>query len=267
MSFESFATAHGLIISNLELNKWTRVPTVDHPHKRNGAYIFDGERGAVQNWATHEKPVTWFSGEKNWLSDEEYRRKRAKADKDKAQSQERAAAKAGWILKQSSMSHHPYLDAKGFQNEKGNVWNGLLVIPTRLNGKLTGCQLISPAGDKKFLKGQLTKGVHCGFDNKGVDVLVEGYATGLSVRRALKASRTRYKIWVCFSAGNLVEVAKGLKNALVIADNDLKEAGLLAAKKTGFPYWMSSVVGEDANDAEKRMGTEKLGMELARLLP
>ena len=59
MNFERFAEMHGLIIQSLTFDKWTRVPTISHPHKKNGAYIYDGKTGAVQNWAVHEKPVSW----------------------------------------------------------------------------------------------------------------------------------------------------------------------------------------------------------------
>ena len=61
MNFERFAELHGLIISSLIMDRWVRVPTTDHPHSRNGAYIFHGDTGCVQNWAIHEKPVSWKS--------------------------------------------------------------------------------------------------------------------------------------------------------------------------------------------------------------
>lgn len=262
MSFENFAQAHGLIIKSLELNRWIRVPTTDHPHKRNGSYIYDGQRGAVQNWAMHDKPVTWFSETKVWIGEAEYKKKRQEAENKKRELQKKAAAKAAWILKSSVKTTHPYLAAKGFDNQVGWVWNDMLVIPMRVGGNLVGCQLIAADGRKTFLKGQRTHGASCVFDNKGVDIFVEGYATGLSVRRALKPLRMRYKIWVCFSAGNLVEVAKGFKTGLVIADNDESKTGVNAAIKTGFPWWQSDRVGEDANDYELRVGTQAFSEHL-----
>ena len=54
MTFQSFAEQHGLIIDHLVYDKWTRVPTLDHPKKKNGSYIYDGKSGAVLNWAVHE---------------------------------------------------------------------------------------------------------------------------------------------------------------------------------------------------------------------
>jgi putative DNA primase/helicase len=38
-----------------------RVPTDDHPRKLNGAYIFDGQRGAIINFALHDKYITYKS--------------------------------------------------------------------------------------------------------------------------------------------------------------------------------------------------------------
>ena len=59
MNFQSFAEQHGLIINHLVMNRWVRCPTIDHPAKRNGAYIFTGDSGAIQNWAAHEKAIPW----------------------------------------------------------------------------------------------------------------------------------------------------------------------------------------------------------------
>jgi putative DNA primase/helicase len=260
MSFQSFAEQHGLIINDLEQGRWIRVPTIDHPHKKNGCYIFEGTKGAVQNWAVHEKPVTWFSGAKAWVPDAEYKAKREQAKKEKEDKQQTAAKKAAWILNNSVQDTHPYLAKKGFPDAKWNVWNDLLVIPMRLGNTLAGCQIIDKTGNKKFLSGQRTKGVHCGFDNKGVDILAEGFATAMSIRRSLKAAKTRYKLWVCFSAANIIEVSKGLKSGVVVADHDL--AGITAAKKTGLKVWLSDTEGEDFNDYELRVGTENAGENL-----
>ena len=132
---------------------------------------------------------------------------------------------------------------------KAYVWNSLMLVPMRIDGKLVGCQLIDQEGNKKFLRGQITKGASLTIDNKGRDILVEGYATGLSVREVLKEAKKRYKIHVCFSASNMLGIAKGLKNPLVIADND--KIGIQTAQKIG-QHWISDIEGEDFNDAHQR---------------
>ena len=203
MNFESFAEKHGLIIDHLVHDKWTRCRTIDKPNKKNGSYIFDGVTDAVQNWAIHEKPIA-FRGK----HDPSQVIRKPKITIDIVKNQTRATNKAAFILNNAVKKTHPYLEKKGFPEEKGWVWNDLLVIPMRINGDLVGCQLIDPEGNKKFLSGQKTKTASAIFDNKGQVILCEGYATALSIRRALKTIKTRYKIVVCFSASNLVEAKK-----------------------------------------------------------
>lgn len=259
MSFQQFAEMHGLIINSLTLDKWVRVPTKDHPHKKNGAYIYDGNSGAVQNWAIHEKPVS-FKGK----HDPSRVIRKPKVAVDDSGKQTRATNKAAFILGNALKKPHPYLEKKGFPEEKGWVWNELLIIPMRINGDLVGCQLIDQDGNKKFLSGQKTKSASAIFDNKGPVLLCEGYATALSVRRALKAIKQRYKIVVCFSAGNIGEMAKIYPDSFVIADND--PIGIKVAKKIAHPYWISPNKGEDFNDYELRVGAEKAGLALGKLM-
>jgi len=253
VNFEQFAEMHGLMIRSLVLDKWMRVPTSDHPQKRNGAYIFDGRAGAVINFALHDKHVI-FKSEEPYKPDPQAKAKRERAEKERRAKQEHAASRAAGIIKASVLGHHPYLAKKGFPEQDGYVWLGSLVLPMRIQGKIVGCQLIGPDGTKRFLSGQATKGASLVMDNKGPDVLVEGFATGLSVRRALKSMRQRYKIHVCFSAGNMLEVAKGMNNPLVVADNDVSGVGQGVAKKISPRIWLGQL-GEDFNDAETRMGT------------
>ena len=262
MNFHQFAENHGLIINNLVMDRWMRVPTIDHPNKRNGAYIFDGQSGAVQNWAVHEKPISWHSTEP-FKPDPNFALKREKANQEKLKMQRRAAHKASQLMRLSVKEAHPYLVKKGFETATGYVWKDNLLLPMRINQQLVGCQLISPNGTKKFLFGQRTRGASLTIDNKGRDILCEGFATALSVRRALRELKERYTIHVCFSAGNMLEVAKGKANPLVIADND--PVGLRVAKKIG-EYWASTREGEDFNDAEMRMGTAAVSQSLIAFL-
>jgi putative DNA primase/helicase len=264
MNFEAFALAHGLIIKQLVMNKWVRVQTTDKPHHLNGSYKFQGDVAFIQNWAIHEKPITWHPETPYKRDPEKDRAKAVQADKERQRAQKQAANKAAWILKQCAKQNHPYLVKKGFPDELGWVWNGLLVIPMRISGNLIGCQLIDKDGTKKFLSGQITKGATAVFENKGADIVTEGYATALSIRRALKAMRTRYRIHVTFSAGNLVEVARGIPSCVVVADNDT--TGIKVAKESKRPYWASDVSGFDFNDHEIKFGTQESGKSLLDLM-
>lgn len=257
MSFQSFAAQHGLIIDHLVYDKWTRVKTVDHPNKKNGSYIYDGRSGAILNWAVHEKAILWRGEAKN---DPLYRVKIQQAKQDTEKRNQAAASKAGRILKEAVKSTHPYLAKKGFPEEKGLVWDGLLVIPMRINEELVGLQLIDAEGNKKFLSGQKNKGAVAVFDNKGKTILCEGYATAMSIRRALKSVRTRYKIVVCFSASNLALVCEKYPDCIIVADHD--KVGMGVAKNSGRPFFVPPNFKEDFNDYELRVGAEKAGKAL-----
>ena len=259
MSFQEFAEQHGLIIGSLVHDRWTRVSTKDKPNKKNGSYIYDGNSGAVQNWAVHEKPVS-FKGKHDPL----HIIRKPKIVIDISGNQTRATSKAAYILGSALKKPHPYLVKKGFPEEKGWVWNDLLVIPMRIDGDLVGCQLIDAEGNKKFLSGQKTKKASAIFDNKGPVILCEGYATALSIRRALKAIRSRYKIVVCFSAGNLSEMAKTYPDSVLVADND--PVGIRVSKQISRPYWISPNQGEDFNDYELRVGSDISGKALSSLI-
>lgn len=258
MNFQQFAEQHGLMIDSLILDRWVRVPTLDHPKKRNGAYIFDGRGGAIINFAIHDKHVI-FKTDEPWKPDPQAAAKRRQMEEDRRKKQEAAAKKAAWILSQASLMQHPYLQRKGF-DDRGYVWRGSLVLPMRVAGRLVGCQLIDADGTKRFLSGQQTKGASLVLDNKGQNILVEGFATGLSVRRAMKQLRQRYCIHVCFSAGNMVEIARGMDNPLVVADHD--PMGIRTAKKISSRVWLDGEPGEDANDFEARLGVQALSDSL-----
>lgn len=261
MRFEDFARLHGLKINSLIPGKWVAVPTEDHPHKRNGRYKWLGDIGWVQNWATMETPEMW-RGEENDYRAQQVRRAVQDAGRERMRLAEKAASKAGWIMHQAKPDTHEYLRRKGFEDEVGNVWRtedgeALLVIPMRIGSKLVGCQLIDGKGDKKFLYGQQTKGASFVMDAKGIPIMCEGYATALSVRAIMKAMKVRYAIHVCFSAGNLKEVARHITGGIVVADHDPNGVGEKAARDTGKPYWLSDTVGEDFNDFHLRVGLFK----------
>jgi putative DNA primase/helicase len=172
------------------------------------------------------------------------------------------------MLNGSGMSTHPYLEAKGFPDEQGNVlWQDgkpVLLIPMRVANNLVGLQQIDQDGGKKFLYGQRTSNAVFTFDNKGMNVLCEGYATALSVRLAFKQMKQRYTLHVCFSAGNMAKVAAGLEPGLLIADNDASGTGQRVAEESGWKYWLSDRIQEDCNDFHQRVGLFGLTQSLTQ---
>ena len=269
MDLINYCRAHGIIVATLPpLGVWRRYPTVDHPHKRNGAVKWLGEIAFVQNHATDQEVSVWKSEGADKIDRAKFVQIIKSGADEIQQKQKDAAARAAWILHQCSSERHKYFFSKGFPEEQGNVWRKddkpLLVIPMRIDGRVVGCQLIDEDGNKKFLSGQRTSDASFVIDNKGTNVLCEGFATALSIQQAMRSLRRRYKIHVCFSAGNMLKIANVLDGGVVVADNDASGTGERIAKEIGWPYWMSKTVGNDANDDHKAMGLFRFSQSLAK---
>ena len=270
MDFIQFARSHGILINDLPpLGVWKRFPTEDHPRSRNGAVKFMGDVGFVQNHATSTVVSIWKPDSPITTKVKStYFASIRSAEDEQKKKQHQAMQRAVGMLNGSGLSTHPYLEAKGFPDEQGNVlWvegKPVLLIPMRVAGNLVGLQQIDQDGGKKFLYGQRTSNAVFTFDNKGMNVLCEGYATALSVRLAFKQMKQRYTLHVCFSAGNMAKVAAGLQPGLLIADNDASGTGQRVAEESGWKYWLSDRVGEDANDFHQRVGLFQFTQSLTR---
>jgi putative DNA primase/helicase len=270
MDFIQFARSHGILIDNLPpLGVWKRFPTEDHPRSKNGAVKFMGDVGFVQNHATSTVVSIWKPDSPITTKVKStYLASIRNAEDEQKKKQHQAMQRAVGMLNGSGMSTHPYLEAKGFKDEQGNVlWQDgkpVLLIPMRVANNLVGLQQIDQDGGKKFLYGQRTSNAVFTFDNKGMNVLCEGYATALSVRLAFKQMKQRYTLHVCFSAGNMAKVAAGLEAGLLIADNDASGTGQRVAEESGWKYWLSDRVGEDANDFHQRLGLFQFTQSLTR---
>lgn len=174
-----------------------------------------------------------------------------------------AAEKAADLLKQAEHTWHPYLVAKGFAEERGFVFDGLFLVPMRDigTGRINSVQMIDAAGGKKFLSGGKAKGSVFMLGTGSPTFLCEGYATGLSVRAALRSLYSPARVVVCFSAANLKPVSERTGD-FVVADNDESNAGRLWAERTGLPYWMPPETGTDANDYHRKHGLRALAEAL-----
>ena len=277
MRFEDFAAEHGLIVRHVEYGAWRRVPTVDHPAKKNGAYRHLGEFAFVQNHATMSEVATWHADASlgMMLSREVVARRLAKAEEDRDRHRVNAALDAAAAIKSCSVGTHPYLEAKGLPAARVLVTeDGTLIVPMRdcATGAILGMQkiaLIDNEWHKKMAFGMRAKyAVHVIGNSHANELwLVEGFATGLSVAEALRLLRIPASVVVCFSDGNLVAVANRLRgNRFVFADNDASGAGEAAARKTGLPYAMadrpSGIKSMDANDLHQASGI----MAVAKLI-
>lgn len=264
MDFVSFCKERGVMIDSIPpMGRWFRFPTVDHPRSKNGAVKFMGNVGFVQNHAMDAEVSIWKSSMPIDTVAIAKIHKESKLEADKRNTL--ASIRAKEIIKGSLTASHPYLIKKGFDREVGYVYQGNLVIPMRIDGQVVGVQLINEDGQKKFLYGQRTNDAEFVIDNRGKHIHCEGYATGLSIQQALRSLKIKYTIHVCFSANNLLRIAKRY-GGVVVADNDESGTGERVAKETGLKYWMSDVVKEDANDFHLRVGIFKFGQALRSLV-
>jgi putative DNA primase/helicase len=176
------------------------------------------------------------------------------------QQQSKAADKGAQMIREATMSTHPYLARKGFPKLLGLVHDDKLLVPVRdatNYSRVISVQTIDASGAKKFLAGGRTR---CGVYRIGVaqgharrTILCEGYATGLSIHAALQLLPGPHSIIVCFSAGNLELVAEHFPGALVCADNDESMRGEQAARATGLEWRMPPEIG-DFNDMHQKHG-------------
>ena len=265
----SFARAHGVLLSSIPpLGVWRRFPTESKPQHRNGAVKWMGDHAFICDWAAGGEVHVWKADAEVKIDHDKIRRLAQEAERKRVQQQEEAAKKAQWILSQCQYGYHPYLAAKGFPDEQANIWKSddglVLVIPMRVGHRLVGCQLIREDGSKRFLFGQVTSHAECVMDAKGPHILVEGFATGLSVKQALMALKRKFTLHIAFSAGNLVKIASTLPGGFVVADHDASGTGEKAAKDTGWPYFLPPDIG-DFNDFAQQVKTFKASQALNKL--
>lgn len=276
MSFLRHAEAHGLLIRDLIADgRWHRVPTTDKPKKKNGAYLFDGQRGVVKNFATMLEYAAYKDGQNVGPIDKAALRMRIKlAEIDVRVRQEEARRSAEDMLKRAVVATHPYLERKGFPQQTGFTLDGELLIPMRdfaFYKRVNSLQRIKSDGEKKFLPGGKAKGSVFFIGPLTADErwLVEGYATGLSVHAATTYLHRRAQVIVCFSDSNLAHIGRLVQplrpRAYVFADNDESRAGERAAQASGLMWCMSPMVGEDANDYHQRAGLPALARLIREL--
>lgn len=283
MTFLSHIRSYGLICDYAIPNcKFNRTYTNDKPRgKKNGAYIFDGIKGSCIDFASGMEWASWRDGSNTYIDTSKLRAERHASKVAAHKRRIEAVAEATNILRladvitprkatkwKDGVVGHPYLIAKGFPEHTFLSYRRDLIVPMRsLSGDLMSVQKISPEGHKLFLTGGQAKGaVHWMGPAKHRTVwLCEGYATGLSVKRALQDMYSDAPVVVCFSAGNLKHIASLGVGTHVMADNDVSGAGQDVARATGLPWVMPEVEGSDANDLHRAEGLRAVVRTMQRL--
>jgi putative DNA primase/helicase len=250
----------GIIVDRpLKLGVWQRYPTKSHPHKRNASVKYLGHAVLVQDHATMDGVATLVLSAVQ-RPDISRVVKQAAAEQQKARAD--AARRACALIKASKLAAHPYLEKKGFNGALGLVYDGLLIVPMYVGGKIVGCQTIDADGEKKFMRGQASAGAYHDVIGGRSRLLCEGYATALTLAKAAHIAGLGIRVTAVFSAGNLSRV----QGDYVAADNDASGTGQKAAEAANLPYMMPPTVGDDWNDHAARFGIRSVARALSAMI-
>jgi len=212
----------------------------DGDHGKNSWYVLHSgppmagafgcwKRDVKETWCERKRdysPTEWQRIRESWQQAEQERHQTEK------ELQARARKTAERILQRSEPARddHAYLKRKRVDvHGELRLWRGALVLPLRdVNGELHSLQFISPAGEKRFLRGGRVAG--CFFvvnDNPTAPLVIcEGFATGASIHESAD-----YSVVCAMNAGNVMAVAKALRERwqtreiIIAADNDAWTAG------------------------------------------
>jgi putative DNA primase/helicase len=279
--------------------KWISTDTTSGKNgKGDGRVIIDDDHATAWNWQTGEKSTVWTKEREEYTPADRkrYAEKKAAERRAAVDTAARAATLAQRLVDAAKPGTHPYLLSKGLSDEKAltisaNAIRGVVgsmrdedpafgtgdyligglravLVPARVGQRIiSSAQLIWEDGKKRFVYGGTMKGASHRIATGTETWLCEGYATGLSLRVALAAFKRPATIRCCFSASNIVEVAKSVSGrCFVAADHDpVPEknpdqfgglgAGEFYARQTGLPYVMPPTVKQDFNDVHADEGT------------
>jgi putative DNA primase/helicase len=196
--------------------------------------------GAYGSWRTGYQ-FTWRADKNMPVNKEERERmnaavkaSRAKRKNDTAQAQAHTAgrAQALWRDALPATVSQPYLKSKRIPSLSLRQAGNVLLVPLHdIGGELVNLQTISPAGEKRFLKGGRIAGCFAltgapKIPEAGELYVAEGFATAATI-----ASTLDLPVVAAMNAGNLKSVAVAIRrkyprlDMVVAADNDHKTPG------------------------------------------
>jgi len=187
-----------------------------------GGTFGDWSTGLSETWqAARDKPMS-AAERAAWRRQIEETKAAAEAERRKRQGEAARKASAIWKAATPAGGDHPYLTKKRIGPHGARVHDDRVVVPVRVDGDLVSLQFIAADGEKRFLTDGRIAGGYFSI-GKPVDVLciAEGFATGASIHEA-----TGYAVAVAFNAGNLMAVAKAMREKfpdmrlILCADDD-----------------------------------------------
>lgn len=211
----------------------------DKPGAKNVWYVLhDGPiaAGAFGSWKTGESH-TWHAqrstpqtpAQRAELQRQLQAMQQARAaEQALVQQSARERAARLWSTARPATGAHPYLQRKRVRAYGIRQLRDMLLIPARdANGVLHTLQCIGADGTKRFLTGGRIAGCYFAIGRPFDQLLLaEGFATASTLREATGAA-----VAVCFSCGNLLAVARSLRDKfprlrlVVCADNDAHTPG------------------------------------------
>lgn len=224
-----------------------------HPDGKIHRYRVTGDKGgALNGWYVLHAAVVAFGAFGSWKTGESHtwhaaatkplkpaeradiaRRTQAMrqaqaAERQTLQAAAQAKALRMWRLAKPATHAHPYLARKRVNSHGLRQLREMLLVPARDHaGVLHTLQFILPDGSKRFLTGGRISGCYCAIGRVGDTLLLaEGFATAATLHQA-----TGHASAACFSAGNLLAVAKVLRGKfpqlrlVLCADNDAHTPG------------------------------------------
>ena len=123
MEFISFCRAHGILIDiPPPIGVWRRYPTDDHPKKRNGAVKYMGDHAFLQNHATDTEVSLWQPETPIKIDRKKIANDLAVVEAKRRADQADAVRRAAFIMSQTVLGKHEYLNAKGFTDSEDMIW-------------------------------------------------------------------------------------------------------------------------------------------------
>ncbi|MEW9808580.1 hypothetical protein [Mesorhizobium marinum] len=262
--------------------RWMKTDTLSGKSGRgDGRVIVNEHHVTAWNWQTGEQRTVALKDEFSPVERKEIARQIERDGQEQKRRAKAAADIAASMIAKAKPAQHPYLIGKGFQHERAlvieaasvldiggryllpeHVGEKAILVPARIGNRVSSLQLIWEDGTKKFLAGGEMDGAAQRLSSGSFTWLCEGFATGLSLRTALKALHRSDCVLCCFSAYNVKVVARSLKGRrAIVTDNDkpLRQydglgTGEWYARQTNLPYLMPPQLGDDLNDLHLRDG-------------
>lgn len=215
---------------------WYRLFEVQGKNGRGYVY---GAYGLFGQFETRKVRTDWGgldAADRERMEAEQRSIQKAEEEKRKARATAAAnRARTQWIAGKTA-GDSPYLERKGVEADGRSVRfldDGTLLVPMLRydleKPKIFGLQKIAPDGQKRFTSGMAKEGTACLLGPRPKDgeliMIAEGYATGASVRMALKKA---HPVFVAFDAGTLMPAARIVRErwpkspVLVLADDDFR---------------------------------------------